>query len=236
MSEKKKQKHTHYGHRQRKKEEFLARGIEGKPDHEILEILLFYAIPYGDTNSIAHLLVDNFKSLIGVLSAPYEELIKIPGIGEHAASMICFFRLLSRFYLTEKYKGTMLLNNSELMFEYSKALFINAAAEEIHSIFFDDQLNLIGEEKLCDGTFGSVNISMRVVAESALRAKSNMLAIAHNHPNGSSMPSKNDLNSTVEIWKTLRALDIDLIDHIIIGRDGEWSMRYNHTLPQIWRD
>ena len=78
-------KHRHAGHRQRMKTEFLTRGLEGWPDHRVLELLLFYAIPQGDVNAIAHDLIDRFGSLAGVLDASVDELTKVLGVGEHTA-------------------------------------------------------------------------------------------------------------------------------------------------------
>ncbi|MCL2086949.1 MAG: hypothetical protein FWH05_05060 [Oscillospiraceae bacterium] len=226
--------HPHYGHRQRKKEEFLLRGIEGRPEHEILEFLLFYAIPQKDTNPLAHQLIARFGSLTDVLNAPFEELIQIDGVKENAACLICFLRALSKVYLTNEQKSVIEIRDAQSMFRYCKALFIGAKTEEIHMLFFDDRLNLLGEEKICNGTFDGVSVSMRMLIEAAIRAKSSAVAIVHNHPNSTSMPSKNDLNATAELWKLLTALDIDFVDHVIIAKDGDWSMRHNGTMQFIW--
>ena len=95
MAEKKKSIHT--GHRGRVKEEFLARGIEGWPDHRVLELMLFFALPQGDTNPLAHELIDRFGSLDRVLDALPEELMKTPGLGTHAATFLKLFpAVLSR--------------------------------------------------------------------------------------------------------------------------------------------
>lgn len=231
-----KNKHPHYGHRQRLKDEFLLKGIDAKADHEILEIMLFYSIPHGDTNEIAHDLIKRFGSLKAVIDAPYDELQKIKGIKAHTASFITFVRLLVREYFVRDYKEGFQVDSKDDLNNLCKALFVTADVEEVHCIYFDNRLQLIDTTKLCEGALGQVDLSFRKIVEEIFRMKCSRVVLTHNHPYGSAMPSREDLNATVELWKVLKQMEIELLDHVIIGRDGEWSMRHNHTLPQIWRD
>lgn len=231
---KEKPDNPHTGHRKRKKQQVIAAGIEHLPDHEILEVMLYYAIPTGDTNNLAHKLVDRFGSLIAVLDASYEDLISVPGVGEHTAMMICFFRMISRKYLMKKTIESKSLSDTDAVTAYCRAIFTTAEREELHCIFVDDELGLIGEKKITEGTLGKIELPMRAVAEAAFAAKCNRVLITHNHPGGACLPSRADIDATRELWRVLHTMQIELVDHIVVGRDGEWSIRFNGNLPELW--
>lgn len=226
--------HSHSGHRQRKKDQFLERGLDGVPEHEILEFMLYYSVPRQDTNGFAHELIHKFGSLREVLGADYRELLEVPGIGPNSASMICFFRMLSEIYLKAEYGNKLEVNDSESLNTYCKTLFLNSRVEEIRCIFLDDELKLIGEQKICEGTLGKLELPMRSIIEAVIKAKCNRVVMVHNHPKGSCMPSKPDVDGTREMWHTLGRMEIELVDHVIVGMDGEWSMRFHGTLPDLW--
>ncbi|MCL2109617.1 MAG: DNA repair protein RadC [Oscillospiraceae bacterium] len=230
MSEK---KHHHYGHRQRKKEQFLRSGLDDFPDHEKLEFLLFYAIPHGDTNELAHRLIAHFGSFTAVICADYDALREIKGVGEHAASMICLFRMAARYFIMEKGGEIISLEGSATLNNYCAAMFLDAKNEQIHCVFLDSDLNLIKSEKICEGDFGKVQLSLRSFLKQVFKSGTDRVVIAHNHPNGGCIPSKNDIEITEELFKFLKKIDIELIDHIIVGKDGVWSMR-EHENPDVW--
>ncbi|MCL1788884.1 MAG: DNA repair protein RadC [Oscillospiraceae bacterium] len=221
-----KQKHLHHGHRERKREQFLKSGIEHLPDHEPLEFLLYYAIPRGDTNLIAHLLVKKFGSLAGVMNADYNELMKVEGIGKNAATLICFARMFSKLYVKKQAQEELeTLHSSDHLKEFCAALFIGAVEEEFHCLYLTDDLKLIGHEKICSGKLGEVNIPFRKISHSILNKNCSRLVIAHNHPAGSCIPSRVDVDSTKSIRKIYMSMEVELVDHVVVGRDGVTSMR-----------
>ncbi|MDR2532578.1 MAG: DNA repair protein [Oscillospiraceae bacterium] len=230
-----KEKHRHHGHRQRKKEYFLKHGIDDMPDHEKLEFLLYYAIPTGDTNELAHRLIDHFGDFVNVITARYEDLLEVKGVKDHTASMICLFRMTARYFIMERKGNILWLNNTEALNNYCAAMFLDADNEQVRCVFLDNELNLIDSEKICEGDFGKVELPLRGLLQQVFKMRSNRIVIAHNHPYGSSMPSRLDADVTYELRVFLEKVGIELIDHVITGTDGVWSMREHETLPDIWR-
>jgi DNA repair protein RadC len=227
-------KHCHHGHRQRKKEQFLASGLDDFPDHEKLEFFLYYAIPTGDTNDLAHRLIDRFGSFVDVIGADFEELQEVAGIGEHTASMICLFRMLAKYYIMEKNGSVLGLGNTAALNNYCAAMFLDADKEEVRCIFLDNELNLIDSEKVCEGDFGKVELPLRMLLQHIFKARASRIVIVHNHPYGSCIPSRADMDVTRELYVFLKTVGVELIDHVIAGRDGVWSMRERETFPDIW--
>jgi len=224
-----KQPHLHHGHRKRKKEQFLAAGVDGLlhlPEHEPLEFLLYYAIPRGDTNAVAHTLIKHFGSLANVVNASYDELRKVAGVGDNAASLICYSQMFAKLYL-QKHSGGELQDkfNVPRLKEYCQALFIGVLAEEIHCVFLTDELKLIAREKVGTGSIGEVVLPTRQIARSLLNYNCSRLVLAHNHPAGSCLPSRADIDATEQLRSTCVQLEVELVDHIVVGRDGVTSMR-----------
>jgi len=216
----------HQGHRQRKKEQFLKAGVASLPEHEILEILLYYAVPRGDTNESAHALIGKFGSLANVMCADYEELKQVKGVGGNAASLICFTRMLAEVYL-EKKTGERLIElfNSDRLKSYCSSLFVSSVEEEIRYLYLTDDLKLISSEKICSGTVGKVELPIRRIARAVFKNNCGRIVITHNHPAGTSIPSRADVEATKELRDTMVKMEIELVDHVVVGRDGVTSMR-----------
>jgi DNA repair protein RadC len=227
-------KHCHHGHRQRKKEQLLASGLDDFPDHEKLEFFLYYSIPFGDTNELAHRLIDRFGSFVDVIGADYEDLLAVNGVKEHTASMFNLFRMLAKYYIMEK-KGHLLgLNNTGALNNYCAAMFLDADKEEVRCVFLNNELSLIDSEKICEGDFGKVELPLRGLLQYIFKVRANRVVITHNHPYGSCLPSRADVDVTRDVYLFLKKLEIELVDHVITGKDGVWSMRERETFPDIW--
>jgi DNA repair protein RadC len=229
-----KQLNLHQGHRQRKKEQFLASGLDDFPDHEKLEFFLYYAIPLGDTNELAHRLIDHFGCFVNVIGADFNDLLAVSGVKEHTASMICLFRMLAKYYIMEKKGSALGLNNTAALNNYCAAMFLDADKEEVRCVFLDNELNLIDSKKICEGDFGKVELPLRELLQSIFKVRTNRVVIVHNHPYGSCIPSRADVDVTRELYVFLKTINIELIDHVIAGKDGVWSMRERETFPDIW--
>lgn len=218
---------VHHGHRQRVKKRFLEYGLDTLDDYQLLEILLFYAVPKKDTNEMAHLLINKFGSLCGVLRADYEELMEVKGIGENAASLIKFFQMFAQRFLREEFENheeRKSMASSDNAKEYCKTLYLGETHESVYAVALDSNLCVMKSKKLFTGSPDSVAVSARVIIEFIIKCKCNAVLLSHNHPNGSCLPSKTDTEVTKKIGKALAESNIQLVDHIIIGRDGALSM------------
>ncbi|MCM1054100.1 MAG: hypothetical protein NC394_01150 [Bacteroides sp.] len=232
---------VHEGHRQRVKERFLRFGIESFTDVQLLEALLFYAVPKKDTNGTAHLLLDAFGSFAQVLEADYEELMKISGIGENAASLLKFFQMASKRYLISSFAAeddevNKRVTGQSFLCGYCSNLFLGCKNEVLYAIALDNELVVRCHEIVSEGDPGRVNISARRIVEFALKHNCDRIALAHNHPNGSSQASRNDISATADLAELLEGLGIELIDHIIVGKYGAVSMHENILADRIWKD
>lgn len=216
----------HQGHRKRMKAAMLEHGLDGLNEHQVLEILLFYAKPQVDTNPIAHDLIQHFGTLKGVLEADYEDLLKVNGIGENAASLIKFAQMFSGRYLCAScFDGDVLhFGDTVALRRYYEGAFLGVKVEQIRAMLFDDELNMIKEQVIMDGTIGRVELSTRKFADFVIKNNCSRIVIAHNHPNGPCLPSTEDVESTKYLLDFLKVLEIELLDHIIVGRTGSFSM------------
>ena len=210
----------HDGHRQRKKEQFLAHGLNAFADHEALELLLFYAIPRQDTNDTAHRLLKEFGSLRGVLTAQVEELKKVEGVGGNAATLL---HLVSELYRRVPYAGdrSVILNSVEKCGDYFLQLLGAEKHEVLYQACLDGKGKLITCRKLADGNIDSAALSVRQVVNNALLCEASAVVLAHNHPSGVALPSESDRSVTLLVRDALKMMDIRLIDHIVVA-DGDF--------------
>lgn len=215
----------HDGHRARKKEQFLQAGLDSFADHEVLELLLFYAIPRRDTNPTAHLLLQKFGSLEGVLNAHVEELKKVEGVGESAAILLSMVPDVMRRSLRASVKKEKILNTLDLCGKYFLSLLRHERKEMLYQACLDAKGKLIMCKKLSEGTADSAAFSVRQVVENALIADASIVVLAHNHVSGVALPSESDRIVTYRVNEALKAVDITLMDHLIISDNDYVSMK-----------
>lgn len=222
-----KKENPHEGHRQRVKNRFLKYGLESFEDHQVLEALLFYAVPKKDTNELAHLLLNTFGSFDKVFEADYDDLIKVKGIGENAASLIKFFQMLSKRYIHSTFvqDGEIRLNESKILKSYCKNLFKGEKKEIVYAIALDCDLYLMDQMMINTGEPNKVDIPFRKLTEFAIKCNCTRMVLTHNHPNGSMIASRTDLDATDEVAEQLGSVDVELVDHIVVGKDGVTSIR-----------
>lgn len=234
-----KKENPHEGHRQRVKNRFLKHGLESFEDHQVLEALLFYSVPKKDTNELAHLLLKTYGSIDKVFEADYDDLIKIKGVGENTASLIKFFQMLSKRYVysTFVHDGAIRLNEPKILMNYCRTLFKGEKKEIIYAIALDDELYLIDKMKINSGEPNRVEVPFRNLTEFAIKCNCTRMVIAHNHPNGPMIPSRADIHSTSSVADQLSSVDVELVDHIVVGRNGATSIRErNPDDVNAWRD
>ncbi|MBR5539439.1 MAG: hypothetical protein IKU61_06025 [Clostridia bacterium] len=212
------EKNVHSGHRQRLKARFLREGLYGFEKHNVLELLLFYAIPLKDTNQIAHALIDKFGSLKRVFEASVEELCTVEGISEHTATLIKLVPAVWQNVAGEtssKAAYPSLNKLAKLMIERYEGVTV----EITYLVLLDAGYHIIEIVKLEEGSVNHVRFDIRKVVEHVLRTNASMILLAHNHPGGSAIPSTADVVSTEAAAQTLATLNIDFLEHIVIAGD-----------------
>ena len=214
----------HEGHRGRLKKEFLARP-ESFPDHKLLELLLFYAIPQRDTNALAHTLIDHFGSLAGVLDALPEELCKVPGIGGHAAVLLKTTKEISGRYLAERTSAENIVGGRTDAGRLLSPYFFGARNERVCIVAMDGKGKCLGVRQVSEGSVNAAEVTARKVVEAALALNATNLILGHNHVSGLALPSPEDKATTVYLAKVLRTVGIALVDHLIFAEDEMVSMR-----------
>lgn len=230
------EKGVHDGHRQRLKEEFLAKGFdENTPPHKIMEMLLFYSIPRKDTNEIAHNLINRFGGTVsGVLDASVEELVKVDGVSHHTAALIKLMVPIVRCYLTEKNEKKNVYSNLDEVCDFLVQKYISYTKEMFSVISFSGSGRKLGFDILGEGNVAEVNVSIREVVETAINRKAVSVIIAHNHPDGVAIPSQGDIAVTRKIQSALSHINIKLLDHIIIGGDDYVSLCQSRLYRDIF--
>lgn len=215
----------HAGHRQRVKEEFRIRGLEGMPDHKVLELLLFYAKPQGDVNPLAHALIERFGTLSGVFHATYEQLLNVKGVGENTATLIKLMPAIGGRYLQDRVDLSQVLEETWQFRELLLPYFFGARNEMAYLVCMDGKHKLIACRKLGEGVADAVSLTTRKVMEMALECNASVVVLAHNHVSGLALPSTEDVVTTRQLRKTLCQVGIDLYDHFIVADDEMISMR-----------
>ncbi len=218
MAEKKKAIHT--GHRGRVKEEFLTRGVEGWPDHRIVELLLFYAIPQGDVNPLAHELVDRFGSLEGVLDALPEELMKVKGMGEHSVTLLKLIPAVTGRYLEGRTGPGTIIHTAAEAGHVLAPYFYGVRNEMVYILCLDAKEKLLGVKKISEGNNTNSDVTIRRVAEECLALRASFCYLAHNHVSDIALPSPADMNTTSVIRAALEPLGVHLVDHLVFS-DGD---------------
>ena len=214
----------HKGHRQRLKARFREEGLDNFSEVQVLELLLFYAIPQKDTNPIAHDLIRHFGSVSQVLDASVEELTKVAGIGENAALLLKLVTEAGRYYLVNRSQQTTALTSLNACANYLVPRFFGRQVETVFLLCLDAKCKVLCCKEVGEGSVNSTSISIRRIVELALGANATSVVLAHNHPSGVAVPSKADMQTTQRLAAALEAVDIYLSDHVIVADDDYTSM------------
>lgn len=216
----KQNENPHRAHRSRVKEKFLRGGLDSFAPHEVLEFILFYAIPQKDTNGIAHRLLDRFGSLSGVFSARHEELCKVDGISDHAATLLRLWLPAASYALArEAEDGQKKFDTVGVIGDYFVRRYIGVESETVFLLLLDNSYGLIDCVKVYEGSVNSVSITPRKLIEIAIFRSASMAVLAHNHPGGVVIPSSEDLHTTASIRDAFEMVGITLLEHILVAGD-----------------
>lgn len=230
-----KKENIHKNHRQKVKERFFECGFTGMPDHNILEAILFLGIPQKDTNPMAHELINTFGSFTGVLEAKKSDLMKIKGMTENAAFAIMSYLPVYRRYIENVQKKKPKFESTEEIVEFLRPLFLEKGTiERVFAVCFDAKERLVACRHICDGDISSSLFDVRELTRIVLEVNAQRVIIAHSHPHGVSLPSRDDISLTKYVYELLSFLKVKLDDHIIITDTDYLSMAHNKHYMHIF--
>ena len=214
---------VHDGHRDRLKERYNEYGLDNFNDLNVLELLLFYAIPRRDTNALAHALLDHFGSLDAIFEASHRQLQEVTGIGSHAATLLTLVPEISKRCAVSRTRDITVFNNADAVGRYLIPRLGPEKAEKALMLNLNPQKQLISCMELGAGVVDNVNLNIRLIVETALKARASSVVLAHNHPSGNPAPSRDDELITRRVRDALQLVEITLDDHVIIAGQAWFS-------------
>ncbi len=222
----------HKKHRDRMKEKFLREGFDAFTDYEILELVLYYAIPQGDVNPIAHMLLDKFLTPSAVFNATVEELCEVKGIKSHSAILIKMIPSLAQYYASLSAREKKFIQTSQDAGQFVCSM-IGCEKREVFAVMcLDSQRKVLAFEILDEGTVSQANVHPRKVVACALKHNASAVILAHNHPSSGAYASENDRMLTAQLCNILEGMDIEVIDHIIsVSTEKFVSMADSGLMP-----
>jgi DNA repair protein RadC len=211
-----------HGHRERMRDRLLERGPDSLADYELLEMLLFFAQPKGDTKPVAKRLINHFGSYAKTLAATPDDLEKVRGVGRTTAAALKLVHGAAVRLARAELQDQPVLGNWDQLMTYLNAVMAREPVEHFRILFLDTKNRLIADELQGIGTINHTPVYPREVARRALELHAAALILAHNHPSGDPTPSVADLDMTMQMQRMLQSLGIVLHDHIIVG-NGRWT-------------
>jgi DNA repair protein RadC len=220
-----KPKAHHLGHRERLRERAVGGGLSAVPDYEVLELLLFRAIPRGDVKPLAKQLLARFGSFAGVLGASLEELKTVAGVGEAVALDLKLVQEAALRAGRDAVAKRPVISSWTALLAYVKTALAHEAREQFRVLFLDKKNQLIADELMNRGTVDHAPVYPREVMRRALELSASNLILVHNHPSGDPSPSSADVDMTRQVIEAGRALRIGVHDHLVVGRHGVASFK-----------
>lgn len=212
-------------HRKRLRDRFLNGGAQAMPDYELLEMVLFRAIPRRDVKPLARALLDSFGDFNGVLSAPADRLASVPGIGDAVICELKIIEAAAHRLARARVSGRQVLSSWDALLDYCHTTMAHRETEQFRIFYLDRKNVLIADEEQARGTVDHVPVYPREVVKRALQLNASALILVHNHPSGDPTPSDQDITMTGAVQAALETMGITLHDHIIIGKSCELSFR-----------
>jgi DNA repair protein RadC len=219
------------GHRERMHEKVQKFGLETLLDYEVLEYLLYFSFSRKDTKPLAKELIHTFGSLAAVMDASEEELCKVKGVGSKTARLLHLIPQYCRYYMCDRTKTSKCLKTSEQIGEYLLGQFHALKRERMMMLALNDHRQLLKAVWLDAGSVNAVNVDMHKLATEAVLSGASVVILAHNHPGGVAIPSREDILATGNIMRALGMLGIHVLDHFVVTDDAYFSMRDEKRLP-----
>ena len=212
-------------HRKRLRERFLQGGAAAMPDYELLELILFRAIPRRDVKPLARLLLDTFGDFNRVLSASVARLHAVDGVGDAVVTELKIVEASAHRLMRSKVIERPVMSGWDAVVDYCHTTMAHRETEQFRVLYLDRKNVLIADEEQAQGTVDHVPVYPREVVKRALELNASALILVHNHPSGDPTPSQSDIDMTQQIETAAQALGLTLHDHLIIGKSIELSLR-----------
>ncbi len=216
------------GHRKRVQEKYRKNGYSSLADYEVVEFILFSLIPRKDTKPIAKELLRKYQNIKGIFEADINSLKEVKGLGEASTTYLKFLGDMYSYYYEEKIlkgneKEIYSIKSKNQLINYLRANIGNAKDEEFKVLFLNSSNEVIQMETLFEGTLDRSAIYPRKILEKVLEYNARSIVLVHNHPSGNTLPSPKDIEVTKIMADFFKVVDVNVIDHIIIGRDSYFS-------------
>jgi DNA repair protein RadC len=215
----------YHGHRERLRARFREAGPDAVADYELLELILFRAIPQRDVKPLAKLLIEKFGSFAEVIAAPETRLREVKGLGDAAITELKIVQAAAGRLARGQVKARAVLSSWSSVLDYCRTQMAFADKEQFRILFLDKRNQLIADEVQQTGTVDHTPVYPREVVKRALELSATAIILVHNHPSGDPTPSRADIQMTQAIVEVARPLGIDVHDHIIVGKDGHASLK-----------
>ncbi len=220
-----KPKNPNAGHRQRLRQRFIKAGVDGVQDYELLEMILFRALPRQDTKPLAKSLIMSFGSFADVLAAPIERLVEIKGVSTAVATELKIIQAASIKLAQENILGKQVITSWADLLAYCRAAMATEQIEQFRILFLDNKNVLIADEKQQTGTVNHTPVYPREVVKRALVLNASSIILVHNHPSGDPTPSRADIDMTNQIVGAATPVGVKVHDHLVIGRGKHVSFK-----------
>ena len=215
----------YHGHRERLRERFRKGGAEALGDYELLELILFRALPRRDVKPLAKMLLEKFGSFAEVIAAPQVRLAEVKGLGDAGITDLKVVQAAASRLLRGAVKKRPVLSSWSTVLDYCRTAQAFADREQFRVLFLDKRNQLIADEVQQVGTVDHTPVYPREVVKRALELSSTAIILVHNHPSGDPTPSTADIEMTRSIAEIAKPLGIAVHDHIIVGKDGHASLK-----------
>jgi DNA repair protein RadC len=215
----------YHGHRERLRTRFREAGTDALSDYELLELLLFRALPRRDVKPLAKQLIARFGSFAEVISAPEPRLAEVKGLGESAITELKIVQAAASRLTKGAVQKRAALSSWSAVLDYCRTAQAFAEKEQLRILFLDKRNQLIADEVQQTGTVDHTPVYPREVVKRALELSATAVIIVHNHPSGDPTPSRADIQMTQSIIDIARPLGIEVHDHIIVGKDGHATFK-----------
>ena len=216
----------HYvDHRQRLRARFLEGGAEAMPDYELMELVLFAAIPRRDVKPLAKELIERFAGFAEAIASPRERLLEIEGVGESVVAQLKIVEAAALRLAKTRLIGRPALSSWAALLDYCAAAMARAPQEEFRVLFLDRKNVLIADEVQTHGTVDHTPVYPREIVKRALELAASAIILVHNHPSGDPTPSRADIEMTREVADAAKTLRIAVHDHVVVGRGGTASFK-----------
>lgn len=223
---------VHKGHRERMRQRFLVEGTKGFADHELLELLLYYAVPRGDVNPLAHRMLAEFGTLSMLLSADPADISRRCGVKESTAVLLVLQSALAHRLQQEKWRDKPVLDSVSKAGAFAVDLLSHYHYERFYVLCLDNRKQLIHSCMISEGTVDESVVYPRLVVEAALRYQASSVILMHNHPGGTLMPSFSDVELTARMARILHEIGIEVADHIIVAENQYFSFLEHDYLKE----